>query len=66
MSDVKGCAEPRVYTPPLRELTPDTTLGFDIIDFSREVLQIEPHTLKTTPYFTPYFFFLYLILYPKF
>ena len=43
MADVKGCEEPRVFTPPLRELTPDTTLGFDIIDFSREVLNIEPH-----------------------
>jgi len=43
MSDVRGCTEPRIYTPPLRELTPDTTLGYDIIDFSREVLRIEPH-----------------------
>lgn len=44
MSDeVFGCEQPRIFTPPLRELTPDTTLGFDIIDFSREVLHIEPH-----------------------
>ena len=43
MDDVKGCEEPRIFTPPLRELTPDTTLGYDIIEFSREVLRIEPH-----------------------
>lgn len=42
-SEVYGCEQPRIFTPPLRELTPDTTLGFDIIDFSREVLHIEPH-----------------------
>lgn len=24
----KGCTEPRIYTPPLRELTPETSLGF--------------------------------------
>lgn len=43
MADVYGCEQPRIFTPPLRELTPDTTLGFDIIDFSRNVLHIEPH-----------------------
>lgn len=43
MDSVLGCEVPRIYTPPLRELTPDTTLGFDMIDFSREVLRIEPH-----------------------
>lgn len=29
-----GCEQPRVYTPPLRELTPDTTLGFEMCDFA--------------------------------
>lgn len=33
-----GKAVPRIWTPPLRELTPETTLGFDVIDFAREVL----------------------------
>lgn len=32
-----GHEEPRIYTPPLRELTPDTTLGFEIIDFAEEL-----------------------------
>lgn len=38
----KGKTEPRIWTPPLRELTPDTTLGYDMIDFSRNVLLVEP------------------------
>lgn len=29
-----GCEVPRVYTPPLRELTPDTTLGYEMCDFA--------------------------------
>jgi hypothetical protein len=29
-----GQAEPRVFTPPLRELTEDTTLGFQVIRFA--------------------------------
>ena len=41
MDSIVGSTEPRVYTPPLRELTPDTTLGFEIIEFAREVLGIE-------------------------
>ena len=35
-----GSAEPRICTPPLRELTPDTSLGFEVIDFAEEVLGI--------------------------
>ena len=27
-----------MFTPPLRELTPETSLGFDVIDFARDVL----------------------------
>ena len=42
MGSLLGCEEPRIYTPPLRELTPDTTLGFEIIDFAREVLDVDP------------------------
>lgn len=37
-----GKTEPRVYTPPLRELTPETSLGFAVCDFSRTILNIEP------------------------
>ncbi|MBP3884738.1 MAG: hypothetical protein J6D54_07385, partial [Olsenella sp.] len=36
-----GCEVPRIYTPPLRELTPDTTLGYDVIDFARDYLEID-------------------------
>jgi len=38
---LKGSTEPRIFTPPLRELTTDTTLGFAVIDFAHEVLAIE-------------------------
>ena len=31
---VKGKTAPRIYTPPLRELTPDTSLGFEMCDFA--------------------------------
>ena len=34
MSGLKGSTEPRVYTPPLRDLTPDTSLGFECCDFA--------------------------------
>ena len=33
-----GVTEPRVFTPPLRELTPDTSLGFSVIQFAQEIL----------------------------
>lgn len=29
----KGCEQPRVFTPPLRKLTPETSLGFLFIEF---------------------------------
>lgn len=41
MNDVKGCEQPRIFTPPLRELTEETTLGYEVIDFAREVLGME-------------------------
>lgn len=28
-----GCQTPRLFTPPKRELTPDTSLGFEVIEF---------------------------------
>lgn len=34
-----GNTVPRLWTPPLRELTPATTLGFDIIGFAEEDLK---------------------------
>lgn len=36
-----GCAEPRIVTPPLRELTPETTAGFACVEFATEVLGID-------------------------
>ena len=36
-----GFEEPRIWTPPLRELTPETSLGFEVADYAREVLGIE-------------------------
>jgi len=36
-----GCEVPRVWTPPLRELTPDTTLGYDVIEFAHDYLDID-------------------------
>lgn len=38
---VYGSAEPRLCTPPLRDLTPETTLGYDVIDFAEEVLKLK-------------------------
>lgn len=36
-----GCEVPRVWTRPKRELTRETSLGFECIDFARDVLGIE-------------------------
>lgn len=33
-----GSTEPRLWTPPLRELTPETSWGFDFNDFCKDVL----------------------------
>lgn len=32
-----GHEVPRIFTPPLRELTPDTTMGYEIIDFGESL-----------------------------
>lgn len=37
---VKGIETPRIYTPPLRELTPDTSIGYEVIEFAETVLDI--------------------------
>lgn len=36
----KGSTEPRIFTPPLRKLTPETSLGFAVIEFARDVLDV--------------------------
>lgn len=36
---MRGSRLPRISTPPLRELTPDTSYGFDVIDFAELVLR---------------------------
>lgn len=33
---VRGKTEPRIWTPPLRPLTPETTLGYDVCEFAAE------------------------------
>jgi hypothetical protein len=36
-SAVRGSITPRVWTPPLVELTPETSFGFDVIDFAEDI-----------------------------
>lgn len=36
---MRGSVTPRLWTPPLRPLTPETTVGFDQIEFARDVLR---------------------------
>ena len=38
---MKGKTEPRLFTPPLRELTEDTSLGFAAIEYAKTVLGLE-------------------------
>ena len=33
-----GSTEPRIFSKPLRKLTPETSLGFEVIDFAAVVL----------------------------
>lgn len=58
LADLKGRQEPRIFTPPLRELTPETTLGFKCVAFCEQVLEIKlvpwqewavKHILELTP-----------------
>lgn len=37
-AETLGSTTPRLWTPPLVELTPDTSYGFDVIDFARHVV----------------------------
>lgn len=39
--DLKGKETPRLYTKPLRKLTPKTSLGFDVIRFASVILGLE-------------------------
>lgn len=41
MSGLVGHTEPRVFTPPLRELTPETTLGFECVEFAEKALGVD-------------------------
>ena len=36
----RGITEPRIFTRPLRELTPATSRGFEVIAFARDVLRV--------------------------
>lgn len=40
---MRGNKEPRIFTPPLRELTPETSLGFEVAKFSEQILGIKLH-----------------------
>lgn len=41
MGDAFGITEPRIWTQPLRELTPKTSRGFEVIDFARAWLKVK-------------------------
>ena len=47
--EYKGCEVPRIFTPPLRELTEETSLGFMMIDFAAEVLGIDGRPATVIP-----------------
>lgn len=36
-SDVRGSTRPRLYTKPLRKLTRETSLGYDVVDFAKSI-----------------------------
>lgn len=38
---MKGNTEPRIWTPPLRELTVDTSLGFAAIEYAKTILEMD-------------------------
>lgn len=39
-SRILGVTEPRIWTPPLRRLTRQTTYGYAVVDFARDVLNM--------------------------
>ncbi|MDK6445734.1 terminase [Alloscardovia omnicolens] len=40
MAKLYGKTEPRLWSQPLRELTPETSLGFEVIDFAEQILNV--------------------------
>lgn len=40
MAKPHGRTEPRIWTKPLRELTPETSLGFEVIEFAEQILGV--------------------------
>lgn len=40
MGSAFGITEPRIFTRPLRKLTPKTSRGFEVIDFARDLLNV--------------------------
>ena len=40
-ANLKGRTEPRLWTRPLRKLTPETSLGYEVIEFARVILGVE-------------------------
>lgn len=36
-----GCEKPRIFTPPLRRLTKNTSLGFEVIEFAERILGVD-------------------------
>lgn len=41
LENLKGSTEPRLFTPPKRKLTPDTSLGYAAIEYAKTVLHKE-------------------------
>lgn len=55
---ILGQEQPRIFTPPLRPLTPETSLGYSVIEFAEDVIHLELlpwqrwlliHMLEQTP-----------------
>ncbi len=40
-AELRGSVTPRLWTPPLRELTPETSYGYDVCDFARDILGMQ-------------------------
>lgn len=43
LSSLRGSETPRIFTPPARELTPETSRGFACIAFAEDILEIRLH-----------------------
>lgn len=39
--EMYGSTEPRICSQPLRELTPESSLGFEVVDFARMILHVD-------------------------